>query len=707
MPSSLDKELGVLRPSSPAQLSVSAKYDDADWFDSDETLGGRRTIKAKGGFAPVTKAQRSHSPASLLWSEPGWHADSFTFAPQPAATTATNSPTPHASPVQEQQQQAETRSGANGEQTHAGDGAGSGALSAADIPTSSTSIPSSADAPPPPSPRSPVTTSPSRSKRLAPTAQPFAPKVKPLTPVAHRPHVPPLDINTSLGRYAFPAATAYNDQTGSVASSPVEPHTPASSSSRRHLSLSSDGSSGNSQFDYDGQLLSQGARYTIADEILQLQSAPLGGVGMHSDVLEVLDDDVAPVAGTTRMRAASEDSSFMTGIEHWRQQQPFLDGRQQQPRRFGSGAGLERSRSSSLAGPVPMAGSYLSSASLPRPTFKRSQTAAQLQTYFGPPPNDSSPVHLPGGFDSYAPYSPTTPSSCASPRSRQASFASLAGSPGAYPPLAHPEPYNLMRDDPLYLEARDVFIESTCTSLGAPPTEEHLATMAQHFDRAMHQLHPLATLFGLSQDAANQLLADPANSGVSDVVLKVAAMMGRQQQMASVQRSAMGTILPGPSPNNRKTALYKTELCHSWVEINGWCVPRPLCTAPAGECETDGDCRTFPFCMRSRYGIKCQFAHGVKELRETPRHPKVRPFSRLLTRILRESSLTPSGSLAATPRSSSRRSAAPSGKREPARTASAAASSTPCPTRRRRRSRRRARGRRRAAAPRARARKAA
>lgn len=51
----------------------------------------------------------------------------------------------------------------------------------------------------------------------------------------------------------------------------------------------------------------------------------------------------------------------------------------------------------------------------------------------------------------------------------------------------------------------------------------------------------------------------------------------------------------GPSANNRKLGLYKTELCRSWEE--------------------KGTCR---------YGPKCQFAHGEDELRKVQRHPKVR-----------------------------------------------------------------------------------
>lgn len=54
----------------------------------------------------------------------------------------------------------------------------------------------------------------------------------------------------------------------------------------------------------------------------------------------------------------------------------------------------------------------------------------------------------------------------------------------------------------------------------------------------------------------------------------------------------------GPSANNRKLGLYKTELCRSWEE--------------------KGSCR---------YGPKCQFAHGEDEIRKVSRHPKVRPNS--------------------------------------------------------------------------------
>jgi Zinc finger C-x8-C-x5-C-x3-H type (and similar) len=58
----------------------------------------------------------------------------------------------------------------------------------------------------------------------------------------------------------------------------------------------------------------------------------------------------------------------------------------------------------------------------------------------------------------------------------------------------------------------------------------------------------------------------------------------------------------GPSANNRKLGLYKTELCRSWEE--------------------KGTCR---------YGPKCQFAHGEDEVRKVSRHPKVVPVSFLLS----------------------------------------------------------------------------
>lgn len=66
-------------------------------------------------------------------------------------------------------------------------------------------------------------------------------------------------------------------------------------------------------------------------------------------------------------------------------------------------------------------------------------------------------------------------------------------------------------------------------------------------------------------------------------------------EATAITPTASANGQPGPSANNRKLGLYKTELCRSWEE--------------------KGTCR---------YGAKCQFAHGEEELRKVARHPKVR-----------------------------------------------------------------------------------
>jgi tristetraprolin/butyrate response factor 1 len=71
---------------------------------------------------------------------------------------------------------------------------------------------------------------------------------------------------------------------------------------------------------------------------------------------------------------------------------------------------------------------------------------------------------------------------------------------------------------------------------------------------------------------------------------------GQQNSASSVDSGGNG-----PSANNRKLGLYKTELCRSWEE--------------------KGTCR---------YGPKCQFAHGEEEIRKVSRHPKVCSCSLLL-----------------------------------------------------------------------------
>uniref|UniRef100_A0A0K3CFK4 FGENESH: predicted gene_8.215 protein n=1 Tax=Rhodotorula toruloides TaxID=5286 RepID=A0A0K3CFK4_RHOTO len=535
-------------------LAVAAEYD-ADTSDNDShAAAADRTITSKSHVAPGPTTTRSDSPSPLFWSESGWNAGSFTFAPFA------------------------------GDEGDASTPAATAAASARNDNTTFTasSPPSQASTNTPTAPQAAEGTVKARSK-LAPTAQPFAPKLASSSPAqSQRTHrLPSLDLSTTLERFSFPAKGTYATTTTSpTTSSPLEPCTPPPAPPN------------SSQFDAEGHLVSQGAKYSIADEILQLQSAPLGPV--HPDELETLDDlfedDLPspavpfPSAMASRLRTMSEQSAFNRGIEAWRLQQPparFPPPQQPALSSPSLASTFERSRSSSIAS---TASSYFPAAGIARPSFDRANTVAQLQSYFG---LSTTEVNVPFPVEPYppAPYLSRTPS-----------YASLAG-PGAGPfasPLAaHPEPFNLLPDDPLYLEARETFINASCSSLSGPPTPLHRQTMGAHFDKAMHTLNPLATLYGLSQEAANQLLADPAKSGVSDVVLRVAVMRGRQQQLASVQRSAMGQALPGPSPNNRKISLYKTELCRSWEE--------------------KGNCR---------YGVKCQFAHGIQELREVARHPK-------------------------------------------------------------------------------------
>jgi hypothetical protein len=86
--------------------------------------------------------------------------------------------------------------------------------------------------------------------------------------------------------------------------------------------------------------------------------------------------------------------------------------------------------------------------------------------------------------------------------------------------------------------------------------------------------------------ALNQLAAASVN-------LQAAAVAAVAAANATAASAAGNATNSGPSANNRKLGLYKTELCRSWEE--------------------KGTCR---------YGTKCQFAHGEDELRQVQRHPK-------------------------------------------------------------------------------------
>ncbi|GAA6059623.1 hypothetical protein JCM10212_004126 [Sporobolomyces blumeae] len=393
--------------------------------------------------------------------------------------------------------------------------------------------------------RATVESSKTGGSRLAPTAQPFvfSPKPPQAAPAASSPSCPRLSpIDTSIaneqsGHLAFPSTAA------SFSPSPVSPLEPLQGGAPR--------------FNENSRLVDQGSQYEIADEILHLQ-------GQH--VTNGFGERSAP---DSRTRTLSEADR---AVDAWTiQQQQFYNSN------FAKSP-FERSRSSSIASTSSFFGP-------PRPSYDRNATVQQLNSYFGSSPVEVAPPILPAGFDNF------TPNSYSAPASRNSSFSGPDSQ--VYPPLAHPEPFNLTPQDPLYLQARDIYIKSCCSSLKVVPPIAKLWEIGDHFDKAMNQENPLAALYGVPAEQTKGFYANPANSGINELVVKVAAMRGRQNQMLSVQRSAAGQILPGPSPNNRKLELYKTELCRSWEE--------------------KGTCR---------YGFKCQFAHGREEQREIARHPK-------------------------------------------------------------------------------------
>ena len=129
--------------------------------------------------------------------------------------------------------------------------------------------------------------------------------------------------------------------------------------------------------------------------------------------------------------------------------------------------------------------------------------------------------------------------------SNQAVFAQATH--GMYPPI-HPGLYNQFYGTPEY------------------STDVAIAAMANRLQAQFTSPYPALTAPGLGVDHAVNSV--PANSALQNG--------------------------GGPSANNRKLGLYKTELCRSWEE--------------------KGSCR---------YGTKCQFAHGEDELRNVARHPKV------------------------------------------------------------------------------------
>lgn len=533
--------------------------------------GEQATLQAKATLAPSpTPGSRAHSPSPLLWADPSWSLGSFTFAPfnGGAESASSEAPSVESSQILGSYERKSSL--------------GSSDLNDPEEPELEQHAPVHPEKLVRDLYQTPcLAPKPARSK-LVPTAEPFAPKAlapgatldtcpagadpgpAPPIDVRTRPRPFPIDVHIRAARRRKSSAVPVDEDIFSPTSSPLEPCTPPLYT---HVD--------SAQFDSEGRLISHGAKYNIADEILQLQTTPLSPSfdqdPAHNRFPSYLGEEAM------HRRVASAETHLIDHIEDWRRgygtEQSVSLASEAVPfpsMRSPTLAVAERGRSKSLASSIGLASPF-------RPALERSNTVAQLQSYFGPSSgNINVPFAAPASLDGHTPsaadqFAPFLGSS--QELTRTPSCGSLSGVLAApYPPLAHPEPFNLTPDDPLYVEARNIFVDSSCSSLAGPPTMQHRQTMAAHFDRAMHTLNPLASLYGLSQEAAAHLLADPENSGVNEVVLKVAAMRGRQQQMASVQRSAMGMPLPGPSPNNRKLNLYKTELCRSWEEKGSWSV---------------------------------------------------------------------------------------------------------------------------------------
>ncbi|PFH49198.1 hypothetical protein AMATHDRAFT_5090 [Amanita thiersii Skay4041] len=132
------------------------------------------------------------------------------------------------------------------------------------------------------------------------------------------------------------------------------------------------------------------------------------------------------------------------------------------------------------------------------------------------------------------------------------------------------------------------------------PANLALLNNVQTFGAGMFQTAPLP-MFDPARFYGQDVYSSP---GVNAVQMMAARLQqfGGTYDAAQTNLGVEGNITsvstptshqPGPSANNRKLGLYKTELCRSWEE--------------------KGSCR---------YGAKCQFAHGEEELRKVARHPK-------------------------------------------------------------------------------------
>lgn len=446
-----------MRPQRPASPLFSISTD----FDSEQSKETNGELTSKSTLAAGIPSTRTFSPSPLLWGEGGWDAGHFSFGGGAGMHKVDESKHPFSD-------------GSGGSEGGGGTAVSSGNSlpESADSGYGSTvgggdslvvdSVPKDADTTP-------------RLSALVPTAAPFVFHPKAPTGVTSPPSSSlrlnfrhsPAPVPTHLPLPTPPLFTSASSAGYSTPPCPFpHPYTPPSAP-HVELSPAPASTSGGWTFDSQGHLVAgQGeAKYTIADEILQLQSTPVAKGGR----------DVAFASNgidETRMKQVQHQRS----LDGWQ----FQAQRQYPPTPPSSTPSDLRSRSSSLASVT----SYFSSPS--QPAAERSPTAAQLQSYFGPTPNASIDVS-----DAF---------------------------------LHHP--LSALQTDPedlLYTLARQTFVaQSLSLSSAAPATPAQRLAMNTHFDRAMHSPNPLATLYGLSQEQANRLAEEPGTSGVSECVLQLA-----------------------------------------------------------------------------------------------------------------------------------------------------------------------------------------
>lgn len=448
-------------------------------------------------IAPTT-SRRSFSPSPLVWNESGWLAGNFTFGPVGNERDKGDGRAQRLGRKSERRRSSwESDKSRSSSSTPSTSQEGkTGTLCKADVPNVTAAESDNAT---------------SQASKLAPTAPPFVFSPRPVQPATTCP-APSVSRLTPISTDPVPrhSSLPFPPTQGSF---PLE--TPPHTASFPHYAAGG-------EFDALGETSRGASRYGATRRQGRRRGDPFDYFSNRDDE----GDDEGREGAWTAQQQQEYNSIFSSP--------PYSSS--------------DRSRSSSIASSSSLFGAHS------RHSVDRNATVQQLASYFGPSPVDVAPPILPAGFDNFTPpqdlYSPAS--------SRHGSISSFDS--GVYPPLAHPEPFNLTPEDDLYIQAREIYTNSCCSTLKAPPPAAKLWEIAEYFDKAMNQENPLAALYGVNSEQTKGFYANPATSGLDETVVKVAAMRGRQNQMLSVQRSAAGQILPGPSPNNRKLELYKVTL---------------------------------------------------------------------------------------------------------------------------------------------------